>query len=127
MRTTDHGHHSSITPDSGLSSPAPSSSDGFSAVLPRLGVSAPCGPGSAPLSLPLWIPGHSLPGDVAGRLPEGVASPTLGLPLLLFPCGLQVRACLVMLLAGFLRVWPDQPLVFPSFSSPVDSRSEPAW
>ena len=33
----------------------------------------------------------------------------LGLPLFLFPCGFQVRACLVMLLAGFLRVWPIPP------------------
>ena len=41
-----------------------------------LGVSAPCVPGSSPLSLFLWIPGQSLPGDVAGRLPEGVTNPT---------------------------------------------------
>ena len=33
----------------------------------------------------------------------------LGLPFFLFPCGFQVRACLVMLLAGFLRMWPIQP------------------
>ena len=31
----------------------------------------------------------------------------------------------MMLLAGVLRVWPIQPWVFPSFSSPVDSRSQP--
>ena len=30
----------------------------------------------------------------------------LGRPLLLFPCGFQDRACLVMLSAGFLNVWP---------------------
>ena len=41
-----------------------------------LGVSAPCVSGSSPLSLPLWSPGQSLPGDVSGRLPEAVASPT---------------------------------------------------
>ena len=53
-------------------------------VLPRvttslhfcLGVFAPCVPGSSPLSLPLGIPGQSLSGDAAGRLPEGVANPT---------------------------------------------------
>ena len=85
-----------------------------------LGISVSCGPGSSLLSLPLWIPGHSLPGDVAGWLPEGVANPTLGLPLLLFPCGFQVRACLVMLLAGFLMVclcamcsWVSPLLLFP--------------
>ena len=44
-------------------------------------VSVPCGPGSSPLSLPLWIPGQSLAADVAGCLPEGEANPTLGLPL----------------------------------------------
>ena len=32
-------------------------------------------PGSSLLSLPLWIPGQSLPGDVAGRLREGVTNP----------------------------------------------------
>ena len=41
-----------------------------------LGVSAPCVPGSSPLSLPLWIPGQSLSTDVAGRLQEGLACPT---------------------------------------------------
>ena len=81
----------------------------------------------SPLSLPLWSPGQSLADDVAGRLPEGVANPTLGLLLFLFPCGVQVRACLVLSLAGFLRVWPIQPWVFPSLSSSVESRSEPAW
>ena len=81
----------------------------------------------SPLSLPLWSPGQSLPGIVTCRLPEGVANPTLGLLLFLFPCGVQFRACLVLLLAGFLRVWPIQPWVFPSLSSPVNSRSEPAW
>ena len=30
----------------------------------------------------------------------------LGLPFFLFPCGFHVRACLVMLSFGFLRVWP---------------------
>ena len=30
---------------------------------------------------PLWTSGQSLPGDVAGRLPEGVTDPTLDLPL----------------------------------------------
>ena len=39
-------------------------------------VSTPCVLGSSSLSFPLWIPGQSLPGDVAGRLPEGVANPT---------------------------------------------------
>ena len=38
-----------------------------------------------------------------------MANPTLGLPLFLFPYGFQIRACLVMLRAGFLRVWPIQP------------------
>ena len=58
----------------------------------------------------LYFPGdsRSQPADVAGRLPEGVANPTLGLPLFLFPWGFRVTACLVMLLAGFLRVWPIQ-------------------
>ena len=28
------------------------------------------------LGLPLWIPGQSLPGGVAGRLPGGMANPT---------------------------------------------------
>ena len=98
-----------------------------------LSVSAPCGPGSSPLSLslwcgqsnpgssplslPLWIPGHSLPADAAARPPEGVANPTFDPPFCLFPCGFQVTACLLMLLPGFLRVWPVQPC--PSFSSPV--------
>ena len=50
-----------------------------------LSVSGPCVPGSSPLSLPLRIPGHSLPGDAAGWFIEGVANPTLGLPLFLFP------------------------------------------
>ena len=77
------------------------------------------------LSFSSPVDSRSLPGDVAGGLPEGVANPTLGLPLCLFPCGFQVTACLVMLLAGFLRVWPVQPWVCPSFSSPVDSRSQP--
>ena len=31
-----------------------------------------------------------------------------GRPLFLFPWGFQVRACLVMLLGGFLSVWPIQ-------------------
>ena len=33
----------------------------------------------------------------------------LGLSLFFFPCGFQVSACFVMLLAGFLRVWSIQP------------------
>jgi hypothetical protein len=33
----------------------------------------------------------------------------LGRPLFLFPCGFQVRACRVVLHAGFLRVWPIKP------------------
>ena len=41
-----------------------------------LGVSAPCVPGTSSLSPLLWYPGHGLPGDVAGGLPEGVANPT---------------------------------------------------
>ena len=159
MRTTGHQLLSASTPDSGLSSPPPSSSDCFYAFLPQClcavcswvvpSVSCPvdsrsesawgccwraswgcvsslCVAGSSPPSLPLWVPGQSLAADVAGWLPEGVANPTLDLPLLLLPRGFQVRAWLLMLLAGFLRVWPIQPWVFPSFSSPVGSRSEPA-
>ena len=82
---------------------------------------------SSSLSLPLWIPGpgQSLRGDVAGRLPEGVSTPC-GLPLCLFPCGFQVRVFVVMVLAGFLRV-SLLHVVFFSFSSPVDSRSESSW
>ena len=30
----------------------------------------------------------------------------LGRPLFRLPCGFHVRACLMMLLGGFLRVWP---------------------
>ena len=41
-----------------------------------LSVCVPCFAWSSPLSPPLWIPGQSLPGDVTGRLPEGVAKPT---------------------------------------------------
>ena len=33
-------------------------------------VSAPCGPGSSTLSLPLWFPGQSLPDHVDIRLPR---------------------------------------------------------
>ena len=32
-----------------------------------------------------------------------------GRPTLRFPCGFQLRACLVMLNAGFRSVWPIQP------------------
>ena len=71
MRSIGHRQHSACAPDSGLSCSAPSKSDRFC-----FGVSALFVPGSSPLSLPLWIPGQSLPGDIAGCLPEGVINPT---------------------------------------------------
>ena len=39
-----------------------------------LGVSEACVPWFSVLSLPQWVPGQSLPGYVAGWLPEGVAN-----------------------------------------------------
>ena len=52
-----------------------SSTDCFYAFLPQQPVTSV--PSTSPLSLPLWIPGQSLPGDVAaGWRTEGVANPT---------------------------------------------------
>ena len=126
MRTIGHGRRSASAPDPGLSSPAPSRSDHISAFLPRglcLGVSAsgslPRGlclgvsaPGSLPRGLCLGVSvsgslsrGLCLGVSVSGSLPQVL----LGLPLCLFLRGFQVRACFVMLLAGFQWVWPVQP------------------
>ena len=35
-----------------------------------------------------------------------------GLPLFLLPWGFHIRACLVMLVLGFLKVWPRHPHLF---------------
>ena len=43
----------------------------------------------------------------------------LSLCLFLFPCIFQVRMCLVMLLAGFLRVWPIRLLFLPMIYVPA--------
>ena len=71
-RGRPHEEHrpSASAPDSVRSFPGMTASQQFC-----LGVSAPYVPGSSPLSLPLWIPGQSLPGDVVGRLPEGMSLP----------------------------------------------------
>ena len=93
MESISSGHHSASAPDPGLSCPAPSAVTAFRHFCLR--VSAQCVPGSSLLSLPLWIPGQSLPGDAAGRLPEGVTNPTPLSPtdlcchwfLICCPCG----------------------------------------
>ena len=68
-----------------------------------IGVSAPCVPGSSPLSLPQWIPGQCLPGDVAGWLPEGVVNPA---PLFFYGCEQPlVVCCPPQVLIAYL-LWP---------------------
>ena len=76
---------------------------------------------SSPLSLPLWIPGQSLPGDGAGRLPEGVSllHVFLGLPLWIPGQSLPGDV------AGRFPEGVSAPCV--PGSSPVDSRSESSW
>ena len=73
MRSISHRPCSSSVPESGLLKFLP----GRTAFMYFcLGVSAPCVPGSSPFALRLWILGQSLPGDVAGWLPGGVANPS---------------------------------------------------
>ena len=78
-----------------------------------LGVSLPWVPWSFPLFLPMWIPCLSLPGDVAGWLPEG-ANPTPLLWICVSVWSLLVRKigllpftsphCLSSLATGWMRI-----------------------